>query len=84
MLREEESESKHAAINAALRSVACVRNHAEQIRLVVEREEIRSYVNKSLMKPVSRLCTKCPRTFLRPGNDGNIDCPSCDTEYFDH
>ena len=82
MLSEEESESKHVVINAAVRTVACVCNHAE--RLVVEGEEIHSYVNKSLMKPVSRLCTKGPRTFLRPGNDGTRHCPSCDTEYFNH
>ena len=75
VLSEGESENKHATINAALRSVACVRNHAERICLVVEHEEIRSYVNLSLMKPVSRLCTKCPCTFLRPGNDGNRHCP---------
>ena len=63
MLSEQESESKNAAINAALRFVACVRNHAERIRLVVEREELRSYMNKNLVKPASRLCNKCPVHF---------------------
>ena len=82
MLSEQESESKHAAINAALRSVACVRNHAERIRLVVEREELRSYMNKNLVKPASRLCNKCPRTFLRAAKDGNRHCPSCEKQHF--
>ena len=37
MLSEQEGESKHAGINAEFCSLACVRNHAEQMRLVVER-----------------------------------------------
>ena len=51
MLSEQEAESKHASINAELCSLACVRNHAERLKLVIEHEELRSYVNKGLMKP---------------------------------
>ena len=49
MLSEQEGESKHAAVNAELRSLACVRNHAEKIRLVIEKEELRAITDKSAM-----------------------------------
>ena len=57
MLSEQQGESKHASINAELRSLACVRNHAERLRLILEKEELRSTMNKSLIKPKPRLCT---------------------------
>ena len=82
MLSEQEGESKHAAINAELRSLACVRNHAEQIRLVVEREELRSYMNKDLLKPKARMCGVCPRVFLRLGDDGKRHCQFCEAQFF--
>ena len=57
MLSEQEGDSKHAAVNAELHALACVCNHADRIRLVLEREELRSHMNKDLLKPVSRICS---------------------------
>ena len=51
MLSEQEGESKHASVNAELRSIANVRSHAERIHLVLQREELRSISDKSLLKP---------------------------------
>ena len=82
MLSEQEGESKHAAINAELRSLACVRYHAERIRLVVEREELRSDMNKDLLKPKARMCSVCPRVFIRLGDDGKRHCQFCETVFF--
>ena len=50
--------SEHASVNAELRSLACVRDHAEQIRLVMEKEELRSVADKNRMKRKPRLCSK--------------------------
>ena len=86
LLSEQESESKHAAVNAALRMTACVRNHAERIKLVLEREEMRALTDKSIVTPVSRLCKSghCPpRTFLRAGSDGMPHCKLCERSFFD-
>eukprot|EP00112_Aurelia_sp_Birch-Aquarium-sp1_P023111 Seg6757.3 transcript_id=Seg6757.3/GoldUCD/mRNA.D3Y31 product="hypothetical protein" protein_id=Seg6757.3/GoldUCD/D3Y31 len=55
----EEGESLHAAVNQELRQLACVRDQGEKIRLVLERQELRSSVNKLLMKGTARLCGKC-------------------------
>ena len=83
LLSEQEAESKHASVNAELRSLACVRNHAEKLKLVLQREELRSCMNKSLMKPVPRLCSVCPRTFLRSAPvDGSRHCPKCESDLF--
>ena len=86
MLSEQEGESKHAAVNAELRSLACVRNHAEKIRLVIEREELRAFTNKDIMKSKARLCGKCKdneaRVFLRSGRDGIRHCSVCEPEHF--
>ena len=48
LLLEQEGESKHAAVNAELRSLACVRNHAERIQLILEREELCSSADKNI------------------------------------
>ena len=83
MLSEQEGESKHASVNAELRNLACVRNHAEKIRLVLEREELRSTVDKTLMQKKSRLCSRCPgRVFLRSGIDKNSHCKICEPNFF--
>ena len=42
MLSEQEGGSKHSAVNAELRPLANVRNPSERIRLLLEREELRS------------------------------------------
>ena len=68
MLSEQEGEFKHAAVKAELRSLACVRNHAERIRLVLEREELRSMGDKNVLKAKPWLCERCklserPRIF---------------------
>ena len=86
MLSEQEGESKHAAVNAELRSLACVRNHAEKIRLVIEREELCDFTNKDIMKSKARLCGKCKENeacvFLRSGRDGIRHCHVCEPEHF--
>ena len=56
MRSEQEGESKHAAVNAELRPLANVRNSSERICLVLEREELRSMMDKTLIQPVERLC----------------------------
>ena len=71
LLSEQEGESKHAAVNAELRPLACMRNHAERLHMVLEREELRSVVNKKLLRSNVRICDNCKcRVFLRAGNDG--------------
>ena len=50
LLSEQEGESKHAAINAELQSLSSVRNHADRLRLVLEREELHSFMDKGLLK----------------------------------
>ena len=54
-LAEQEGESLHAVVKAELRSLACVRNKAEKMRLVLERTELRSAADKSLIQPTPRL-----------------------------
>eukprot|EP00112_Aurelia_sp_Birch-Aquarium-sp1_P014119 Seg3023.1 transcript_id=Seg3023.1/GoldUCD/mRNA.D3Y31 product="hypothetical protein" protein_id=Seg3023.1/GoldUCD/D3Y31 len=85
-LSEEEGESLHAAVNQELRQLACVRDQAEKIRLVLERQELRSSVNKLLMKGTARLCGKCKskgeRHFVRTGIDGKRHCPVCQIDKF--
>ena len=82
MLSEQEGESKHASVNAELRSLTCVRSHSERNRLVLEKDELCSHIDKSLIKPKPRICPNCPRTYLRAGNDGKKHCNFCDTGYF--
>ena len=48
LLLEQEGESKHAAVNAELRLLACVRNHAERIQLILEKEELGSSADKNI------------------------------------
>ena len=79
MLSEQDGKSKHASVNAELKALAGVRNQAEKIRLVLEREELRSTAPKELIKPVARICKYCSRrTFLRAGIDKQKHCPSCE------
>ena len=82
----DQGESKHASVNAELRSLACVRNHAKKIRLVIEREEICTFNNKDIMKSKARLCGKCKdneaHVFLRSGRDGIRHYPVCEPEHF--
>ena len=61
MLSEQEGESKHASINAELRSLSCVRSHSERIRLVLEKEELRATMDKSQITPKPRLCVNWHR-----------------------
>ena len=81
MLSEQEGESKHSAMNAELRPLANVRNASERIRLLLEREELRSSMDKNLIRPEGRMCLKCKesnqRTSLRAAFDGNRYCPKC-------
>ena len=67
LLSEQERESKHAAVYAELRSLACVRNHAERLQLILERGT-NFLVQIKTLKPNVRLCQKCKddqtRTFL--------------------
>ena len=70
ILSEQEGEFKHAAVNAELCSLACVQNHAEKIRLVIERARS----DKSAMKPNPCLCENCKinkecGVFFRFGKD---------------
>ena len=77
----------HAVVKAELRSLACVRNHAERLRLVIERDEIRSSgdIDKSILIPKARLCSVCKgigqRSFLRIGNDCSRHCPICEPSF---
>ena len=86
-LSEQEGESKHASINAEIRPLANVRNASERICLVLEREELRSMIDKTLLIPENRICKTCKeidiRTFLRAGVDGNRHCPICHPDCFD-
>ena len=72
MLSEQEGESKHVSVNAELRSLSSVRSHSERIRLVLEKEELRSSMDKNLIKRKARLCSNCTEkiVFLRAGSDG--------------
>ena len=86
-LLEQEGESKHAAINAELRSLSSVRSHSEKLKLVLEKEELRSFMNKSLIKGKARLChhacnENAIRTFLRCVKDGTCCCRICEPEKF--
>ena len=73
MLSEQEGKSKHAAVNAELRSLVYVTDHAERLLLVMEREELRAGADKTMLKSKSRLCETCKqdnlRTFLRRAKD---------------
>ena len=86
LLSEQEGESMHAVVKAELRSLACVRNKAEKLRLVLQRDEIRSGAKKNLMTPTPRLCPICKsggkRSFLRCGNDSMRRCAVCEPSYF--
>ena len=65
MFSEQEGESKHAAVKAELSSLSNVRSHKDRIRLAMEREELRSTMDKSIMKPIPRICSVCLyRVFL--------------------
>ena len=86
MLSEQEGKSKHAAVNAELRSLVCVTDHAERLRLVMEREELRASADKTMLKSKSRLCETCKqdnlRTFLRRAKDKQCHCPKCEPNFF--
>ena len=73
-------------VNAELRPLASVRNHTEKIRLVIEREELRAFTNKDIMKSKARLGGKCKDNeacvFLRSGRDGIRHCPVYEPEHF--
>ena len=56
MLSEQEGESKHSSVKAELRALATVQNHGDRIRLVMEREEVRSAIDKSLFNPKGLYC----------------------------
>ena len=47
MISGQEGESKHVSVNAELRSLSSVRRHSERIRLVLEKEELRSAMDKN-------------------------------------
>ena len=51
----EQGERKHAAVNAELWSLACVRSHIDRFQLVLEREELHSFVDKRLLKAKVRI-----------------------------
>ena len=86
VVSEQEGESKHAAINAEIRPLACVRNAAEKLLLVFRRDELRSLVLKKILKKEARLCQRCHakgcRSFLRAGSDGQRHCKECDNHMF--
>ena len=70
-------------VNAELRTLASVRDQAEKIRLVMEREELRSSADKALIKRIPRLCSKCPgRVFMRAGKDKVKHCKICEPGFF--
>ena len=58
-LSGEEGESLHSSVNQELRQLACVRDQAERLMLVLGRQELRATVDKSLLKGVARLCVNC-------------------------
>ena len=84
LLSEQEGESKHSSVKAELRSLASVRDHGDRMRLVMEKEELRSYVDKSIAAPIPKMCQNCrpDRVFLRAGNDKNKHCKICEPQYF--
>ena len=86
MLSEQEGESKHASINAEIQPLANVRNASGRICSVLEREGLRSMMDKKLLLPENRICSLCKegsiRSFLRAGIDGKRHCPKCHPDFF--
>ena len=86
LLSEQEGESLHAAVNQELRALAGVRSHPEKIRLVLERQELRTQMDKSMIQAKSRLCIICKekglKHFLKCGKDGQKHCVVCQPAMF--
>ena len=87
LFSEQEGESKHNAVNRQLRVLACMREPSEKLRLVMEREELRSFADKRVMTKPVRLCQVCldngnGRQFLRCTKDGSRKCKKCDPASF--
>ena len=85
---EEEGESLHASFNLELRGLVSVRDPAEQMRILQERQEMRCQVDKSLLMPEKRLCLVCKgngiRSFLKlsggkTSSNSPVKCPKCGT-----
>ena len=81
---EEEGESLHAAFNLEIRAVTSVRDPAEQMRILQERQEMRCHADKSLITPSQRVCRKCQqgngaKSFFRSpvGGNGPKACCRC-------
>ena len=55
---EEEGESIHEAFNLEIRAVTSVRDPAELMRILQERQEMRCQAHKSLITPSQRVCRK--------------------------
>lgn len=80
---EEEGESLHNAVNQDLRRLASVRKPELKLGLLLEGQELRGSVDRSLAVPKRRLCSKCfnpeqkgkERNFLKNGK-----CSKCDGE----
>ena len=84
-MSEQEGESKHAA-NAKLRSLATVRSRSKKLELALQKEELRSFTDKSLVQAKPRLCKMSnetgTKTFLRCSKDGTRCCPTCQKDRF--
>jgi len=71
LFSEEDGESLHNVVNQELRSVACLRNSIDKFKNVVEKIEIRSKADSTLVEPKCRKCKICAnesrKSFLRAG-----------------
>ena len=86
LLSEQSGESLHAAVNMEVRQLVSVKDKSQQIRLVFERQELRSLADKSMLTRQSRLCPSMhsckKRSFLKTGKDKKKHCPICEPNFF--
>ena len=86
LLSEQSGESLHAAVNMEVRQLVSVKDKSQQIRLVFERQELRSLADKKMLKRESRLFPSMhnskKRSFLKTGKDKKKHCPICEPNFF--
>ena len=79
------SESLHSAVNMEARSLSALPSKTEQLRLQLERQELRTNTDKSLGKRESRLCPKVHsgvRSSFLTYSDREKHCPLCEPMFF--
>ena len=69
--------------------LACTRKPSERFRLLMERDELRCFAGKPIMKRPMRLCQTCADIgngfqFLRSTKNGSKKCVKCDPTAFSH